>query len=471
GENGAGKSTLMNILFGLYRPDSGEIIVRGERVELASPQDATALGIGMVHQHFKLVQNYTITQNIILGQEPKRRIACMNVVDIKGAQREIEALSRQYGLEVDPTDIISDVNVSVRQRVEILKMLYRKADILIFDEPTALLTPQEIDHLIETIKELKKNGKTVILITHKLREIERVADRCAILRRGRLIDIVDVAATDAKEMAEKMVGREIDFHMVKEPQETGELLLEVIGLSVQTPDKATVVKDVSFQVHAGEIFSIAGVSGNGQVELVQALYGLDRASAGKVIFKGIDITDLPIRERSQLGLSYIPEDRQQTGIVPDMTLAENLAVKSYYRPPFSRRNILDYDAFDEHAKELIESYDIRSGSGASTPMRSMSGGNQQKAIVARELTLGSDLLIFVQPTRGLDIAAIDHIHRQILDQRRNGNAILLVSLELDEIMQLADTIAVIYNGEILHIEKADLLTQEEVGQYMMGVQA
>lgn len=470
GENGAGKSTLMNILFGLYRPDEGEIMIRGEKVELVSPRDASALGIGMVHQHFKLVQNYTIAQNIILGKEPKKRLLFMNFVDTKKAEQEIADISRQYGLEVDPRQVISDINVSIRQRVEILKMLYRKADILILDEPTALLTPQEIDHLIRTIRELKNHGKTVILITHKLREIKSVADRCAVLRRGRLVDIFDVASTDTKEMATKMVGREVDFSIDKSEMIPGEVLLSVEHMSVETHDKAMVVKDVNFEVRGGEIFAIAGVSGNGQVELVSALYGLMPMKEGKITFNGVDITHLSIRERTEQGLSYIPEDRQETGMIGDMALFENLAIKSYYHAPFSKHGLLQFDAFEKHADELIESYDIRSGSGGLTLMRSMSGGNQQKAIVAREITLGSRLLIFVQPTRGLDVAAIDHIHRQILAEREKGHAILLVSLELDEIMQLADTIAVIYGGEILHVEKAEHLTQEEVGRYMMGVQ-
>ncbi len=470
GENGAGKSTLMNILFGLYHPDEGEIFVRDKKVTLASPREATALGIGMVHQHFKLVQNYTIAENIILGQEPKRRIGPLNVVDKKRAEKDIRQLSIQYGLEVDPRQIVGDINVSIRQRVEILKMLYRKADILILDEPTALLTPQEIEHLTKTIRELKNHGKTVILITHKLREIKSVADRCAVLRRGRLVDVFDVTTTDAKEMATKMVGHEIDFSIAKETREKGDVLLSVEGMTVESNDKATVVNNVSFKVRSGEIFAIAGVSGNGQVELVSAIYGLMPITSGKVYFKEQDITHLPIRARAELGMSYIPEDRQETGMIPDMTLSENLAIKSYYHPPFSKHGLLQFQAFKEHAKRLIDAYDIRSGSGAMTMMRSMSGGNQQKAIVAREITLGSELLIFVQPTRGLDIAAIHHIHRQILEERKKGNAILLVSLELDEIMQLADTIAVIYGGEIHLTEQADQLTQEQVGRYMMGVE-
>ncbi|HNZ62968.1 MAG TPA: ABC transporter ATP-binding protein [Bacillota bacterium] len=470
GENGAGKSTLMSILFGLYQPDSGEIYIRGEKVSFSSARDATELGIGMVHQHFKLVQNYTIAENIVLGQEPKkRRLKLFPVLDKKRANDEIRALSIQYGLEVDPGQLISDVNVSVQQRVEILKMLYREANILIFDEPTALLAPQEIDFLLGIILELKKHGKTVILITHKLEEIKRVADRCAVLRSGRLVDVFDVASTDTKTLAASMVGREIDFSIAKKPMTPGDTILSVENLSVKTEDKVTVVNDVSFQVRRGEIFAVAGVSGNGQVELVEAIYGMTRPSSGKVLFKGEDFSGRSVRDHCRNGMSYIPEDRQLTGMIPDMTLAENLAIKSYDRPPFSRRHVLDREAFSRHATDLIDAYDIRSGSGKATMMRSMSGGNQQKAIVAREIDLGGELLIFVQPTRGLDIAACHHIHQQILRERDKGNAILLVSLELDEVMQLADTIGVIFRGEMRRIERADRMTQEEVGRYMMGV--
>lgn len=470
GENGAGKSTLMSMLFGMYEPDAGEIIIRGRREHIASPNHATKLNIGMVHQHFKLVSNYTIAENIILGMEKSRRLGgLLPVVDIRGANRKIAALSKQYGLEVDPTAKIEDVNVSTQQRVEILKMLYREAEILIFDEPTAVLTPQEIDFLLKIIQGLREGGKTIILITHKLEEIKRVADRCAILNRGRLIDVLDVAQTSTQTMANLMVGREVDFALEKTPASFGPEVLGVSHLTVKNADGFPVVKDVSFSVRAGEIFAIAGVSGNGQTEIADAVAGLLECAGGNISLLGKDITHADVRQRTEMGLSYIPEDRQAVGLVLDFDLAANLTLKKYDKPPYCVKGILHQDAFDAHGEKLISEYDIRSGQGIRTTVRSMSGGNQQKAIVAREIDLQAPLMIFVQPTRGLDIGAIENIHRQILAERDRGRAILLISLELDEIMGLADTIGVIYSGEILNIAPADTLTTNEVGQYMMGV--
>ena len=469
GENGAGKSTLMSMLFGMYEPDEGEIYIRGKREHISSPNYATKLNIGMVHQHFKLVSNYTIAENIILGIEPKRRVGIFPVVDIKNTNAKVAELSQKYGLEVDPRAKIEDINVSTQQRVEILKMLYREAEILIFDEPTAVLTPQEIEFLLQIIRGLREGGKTIILITHKLEEIKQVADRCAILNRGKLIDILDVASTSTQTMANLMVGREVDFVVDKAPGKFGKEVLRVEHLTVKNRDNFPVVKDVSFSVRAGEIFAIAGVSGNGQVEIADAVAGMARAAEGTITLNGTDITHMDIRGRTDLGISYIPEDRQNMGLVLDFTLEDNLALKTYYREPFCHKGILNHEAFSQYGQRLIAEYDIRSGQGKDTVVRSMSGGNQQKAIVAREIELGSPLMIFVQPTRGLDIGAIENIHRQILAERDKGRAILLISLELDEIMGLADTIGVIFSGELLKIAPAETLTTNEVGQFMMGV--
>lgn len=471
GENGAGKSTLMSMLFGMYEPDEGEIYIRGEKVRIASPNHATKLNIGMVHQHFKLVQNYSIAENIIMGLEPvKKLFGVIPTVDIKKANEDIRNLSVQYGLEVDPTQIIENVNVSIQQRVEILKMLYREAEILIFDEPTAVLTPQEIEFLLKIIRGLRDNGKTIILITHKLEEIKQVADRCAILNRGKLIEVLDVASTSTKTMANLMVGREVSFTTEKKDPEFKNVILDIQDLCIKNAEQFEVVKHATFQIHGGEIFAIAGVSGNGQVEIADAIAGLTKASQGSIKLNGVDITNYSIRKRTLEGISYIPEDRQTFGLVLDFTLKDNLALKTYYQEPFSnKQGILNQNHFEEFGKELIDHYDIRSGQGTITQVRSMSGGNQQKAIIAREIELQSPLMIFVQPTRGLDIGAIENIHRQIIAERDKGKAILLVSLELDEIMNCADTIAVIYNGEIQKIAAADSLTTNQVGEFMMGV--
>lgn len=470
GENGAGKSTLMSMLFGMYEPDEGEIIIRGEKVKIVSPSHATELNIGMVHQHFKLVSNYTIAENIIMGMEPvKKSLGIIKSVDLKRANREIAELSKKFRLEVEPTKVIEDVNVSIQQRVEILKMLYREAEILIFDEPTAVLTPQEIEFLLEIIKGLRKDGKTIILITHKLEEIKKVADRCAILCRGRLIGVLDVASTDTKTMANMMVGREVNFTVDKAEPEFGREILKVENLTVKNQDKFEVVRNVSFTIHAGEIFVVAGVSGNGQVELADAVAGLMKPSGGRIILNGEDISHYSIRKRNLAGISYIPEDRHNVGLLMDFSLSDNLALKNYFAEPFSQKGVVKDSEFIKYGERLIEEYDIRSSQGNDTIVRSMSGGNQQKAIIAREIELGSDLMIFVQPTRGLDIGAIENIHKQIVAQRDKGKAILLISLELDEVMNLADTIGVIYNGEIQKIASARTLTPGQVGEFMMGV--
>jgi ABC-type uncharacterized transport system ATPase subunit len=470
GENGAGKSTLMSMLFGMYEPDAGEIFVRGEKVKIDSPNEAVRLDIGMVHQHFKLVENYTVSESIVLGIEPiKHLLGVIPYVDIKSANKAVQELSQRYGLEIEPTKKIEDLQVYARQRVEILKMLYREAEILIFDEPTAVLTPQEIDYLLGIIEKLRESGKTIILITHKLEEIKRVADRCAILNRGKLVDVLDVETTSTAEMARLMVGRDVLMEVDKPKAQFGEEVLIVENLFVEDMNHFAVVKDVSFSVRRGEIFAIAGVSGNGQVEVADAISGMLPIKSGKVSLNGRDITDLPVKERTDAGISYIPEDRQSMGLILDLSLAENLVLKSYHDAPYSRGEILNKDAFLQHAKEMIEAYDIRSGGGATGMVRQMSGGNQQKAIVGREIELGSDLMIFVQPTRGLDIGAITGIRERMIEQRAAGKAILLISLELDEIMAMADTIGVMYSGEMQKITSADDITSEEVGEYMMGV--
>ena len=470
GENGAGKSTLMSMLFGMYEPDEGQILIRGKEEKIESPSYAAGLNIGMVHQHFKLVSNYTIAENIVLGMEPmKKAVGIFPYVDMKSANRAVAELSKQYGLEVNPTDVISDVNVSTRQRVEILKMLYRKAEILIFDEPTAVLTPQEIQSLLQIIRNLRDGGKTIILITHKLEEIRQVADRCAILRRGNLVGVYDVAGMDAKKMASLMVGHEVQLTLDKKPMQAGAAVLDVENLHVENEDGFEVVKGVSFQVRAGEIFAIAGVSGNGQTEIADAVAGLMKVSGGNIEINGTDITHFDVRKRAETGLSYIPEDRQQVGLVLDFSLEDNLALRNYYKEPFQKNSVLQRPVFHKYGNELIAKYDIRSANGNETMVRSMSGGNQQKAIVGREIEQDAPLTIFVQPTRGLDIGAIENIHRQILEERDKGKAVLLISLELDEIMQLADTIAVIYNGQFGKIAPAADFTTAEVGEYMMGV--
>lgn len=469
GENGAGKSTLMSMLFGMYEPDEGEIIIRGKSERIVSPRYATELNIGMVHQHFKLVSNFTIAENIILGGEPVvGKFRFLSRVDLKKANKHIEDLSEQYGLAVDPSQIIEKINVSTQQRVEILKMLYRNAEILIFDEPTAVLTPQEIEFLLRIIKNLREQGKTIILISHKLDEIKKVADRCAVLRKGELIDVMSVKDTSMNEMANKMVGREVLFDIEKNEKNFGEIVLDVQNVTVKNDNHFEIVKDVSFKVRKGEIFAIAGVAGNGQVEIADAIIGLLPLAGGSISVNGKQIDQLKIRDRYREGISYIPEDRQNYGLLLDFSLRDNLIMKSYYCAPFASKGIIDYQEADEYGRRLIEEYDIRSANGTKTVVRSMSGGNQQKAIVAREIEQNSELMIFVQPTRGLDVGAIEGIHRQILEERDKRKAILLISLELDEVMQLADTIGVIYNGKFQKVEDAKQLTTQEVGAFMMG---
>ena len=469
GENGAGKSTLMSILFGLYRPDKGEIFIRGQAVRILSPAHAASLSIGMVHQHFQLVEDYTITENIILGVEPKRLLmGVIPYVDLKSANEKIAELSKNYGLEVEPESLIRNVGISMRQRVEILKMLYREAEILIFDEPTSILTPQEVGYLLKILENLRSRGKTIIMITHKLNEIKQIADRCAVLNRGKLVGVYDVAETSVDKMAAYMVGRELED--IKPPSESdfGENVLTVRDLRVMEFDRER-VSGVSFSIREGEIFSVAGVDGNGQTQLADAIAGLLDPLSGEITLMGCDITHMDIRKRVESGLSYVPENRQDVGMLMDFDLAKNSSARRYYKPPFSRRGVLNESDFEDFSHDIIEKYDIRCARGSKTITRSMSGGNQQKAIVGREIEQGSKLMIFVQPTRGLDIGATRAIHEHILRQRDEGHAILLISMELDEVKQLADTIGVMYEGRINRIAPARELGIDEIGEYMMGV--
>jgi len=470
GENGAGKSTLASIIFGLYQPDKGQLFMRGKEVQIDSPNEAVALDIGMVHQHFKLISNYTVAQNIILGDEPKKHaLGIFPYVDTKSAERRIEELSKEFGLEIDPRAVIGDLGVSTQQRVEILKMLYRDAELLIFDEPTAMLTPQEIESLLQVIKNLRDQGKTVIFITHKLDEVMEVCDRCAILVRGKLVDVSETKDTSPAKLAAKMVGYDIEFSAKRPTEQIGETVLEVQNLRVEDNNGFPKVNDVSFEVRRGEIFAVAGVSGSGQTELADAVAGLAKTKRGTVKLGGHDLAKLNVRKRTEAGIAYIPEDRQSVGLVLDFPLDQNLALKSYYQAPYCKSSLLDPSAFNKHAEKLIENFDIRCARGTKTTTREMSGGNQQKAIVGREIEQDADLLIFVQPTRGLDVGAIRAIRERILDERDKGKAILLVSLELDEVMDLADTIGVMYAGQMLTVAPAADLSMSKVGEYMMGV--
>lgn len=465
GENGAGKSTLMSILFGLYHADKGVIKKEGKEVNISDPNVANSLGIGMVHQHFKLVHNFSVLQNIILGVETTKK----GLLHMEEARKKVVSLSERYGLSVDPDALIQDITVGMQQRVEILKMLYRENDILIFDEPTAVLTPQEIDELMKIMKELTGEGKSILFITHKLNEIKRAADRCTVLRKGQLIGTVDVAHTSIEEMSEMMVGRKVDFTVDKQEIALGEPVLEVKNLTVASKlSNKKPVKNVSFNVRKGEIVCIAGIDGNGQSELVYALTGLSPAEEGELFINGEEITSQSIRKRNAKGLSHIPEDRHKYGLVLDYSLEENLVLKCYYTSEFQKKGFLDFKMMNNYANCLIDKYDIRSGQGAKTIARSMSGGNQQKAIVAREIDLEPEILVAVQPTRGLDVGAIEYIHKQLLKQRDEGKAVLLISLELEEVMNLSDRILVIYEGEIVGELNPKETTFKELGLYMAG---
>ncbi len=464
GENGAGKSTLMSILFGLYQADKGEIRINGQVQPIRNPNDANALGIGMVHQHFKLVHNFTVLENIVLGVESTRN----GVLRMDEARDKVVSLSKRYGLSIDPDALIEDITVGMQQRVEILKMLYRDNEILIFDEPTAVLTPQEIDELMGIMKGLAGEGKSILFITHKLNEIKRVADRCTVLRKGALVGTVDVKDASVEHMAEMMVGRKISFEVKKAPAVPGETVLSVKGLSVPGRHGRHAVNNVSFDVRAGEIVCIAGIDGNGQSELVYALTGLLTPDAGQVTLHGQELTHMSIRKRNDAGLAHIPEDRHRHGLVLDYDLSENLALKTYQTSAMQQAGFIRFAAVRGQAERLIETYDIRSAQGPDTIVRSMSGGNQQKAIVAREIDVDPELLIAVQPTRGLDVGAMMYIHEQLVRVRDQGKAVLLISLELDEVFQLADRILVIFEGQLVAELKGDTATAQELGLYMSG---
>ncbi len=468
GENGAGKSTLMSVLFGLYQPEEGEIHKNGQKVEIRNPNDATALGIGMVHQHFKLVEVFTVLDNIILGSETIKN----GFIDRKSAREKIINLSQKYGLQVDPDAKIEDISVGMQQRVEILKMLYRDNEILIFDEPTAVLTPQEIKELMQIMKNLAAEGKSILFITHKLNEIMEVSDRCSVLCKGRYIGTVEIANTNKEELSRMMVGRDVQFTVDKAPSNPGKTILDIQHLSVASKlHKKLAVNDVSLKVHAGEIVCIAGIDGNGQSEFIQGLTGLENivhSPETKILLDEVDITKKSIREKSKAGMSHVPEDRHKHGLVLDYTLEQNMVLQRYWEPQFQSHQFIKNKEVTAYSQDLIEKYDVRSGQGCKTPARAMSGGNQQKAIVARELNKDHKLLIAVQPTRGLDVGAIEYLHKAIIADRDEGKAVLLVSYELEEVLNLSDRILVMYEGEIVGQLNPKETTPEELGLYMAG---
>ena len=466
GENGAGKSTLMSVLFGLYQAEEGEIRKDGKVVHITDPNVANDLGIGMVHQHFKLVECFTVLDNIILGVEPNK----MGVLKKDEARKKIVELSEKYGLMVDPDAKIEDITVGMQQRTEILKMLYRDNEILIFDEPTAVLTPQEIDELMQIMRNLKAEGKSILFISHKLAEIMAVADRCTILRKGKYIGTVETKDTTAQELSSLMVGRNVNFHVEKQPEKLGDVVLEINNMTVASKThKNNAVKDVSLKVRAGEIVCIAGIDGNGQTEFVHGLTGLEPLVSGSIKLKGQDITKAPIRRRNTSGMSHIPEDRHKHGLILDYSLEYNLVLQTYFEPEYtSKLGFLKKDNIRKTAERLIDEFDVRSGQGPVTMARAMSGGNQQKAIIAREIDKDPDLLVAVQPTRGLDVGAIEFVHKQLIERRDSGKAVLLISLELDEVMDVPDRILVMYEGEIVGEFDPKKTTQEELGLYMAG---
>ena len=467
GENGAGKSTLMSVLFGLYQPEEGEIHMDGKKVEIRNPNDANDLGIGMVHQHFKLVECFTVLDNIIMGVEPTNKFGFLQKQE---ARAKVLALSEKYGLRVDPDAIIEDITVGMQQRTEILKMLYRENDVLIFDEPTAVLTPQEIDELMQIMKNLAAEGKSILFISHKLNEIMSVADRCSVLRKGKYIGTVDIASSTKEDLSRMMVGRDVEFAVQKAEAKPTDVLLEVKNLTVASKlSKKNAVDDVSFQVRAGEIVCIAGIDGNGQSELVYGITGLEPVAGGSVHMCGTDITKMPIRKRSIRGMSHIPEDRHKHGLVLDYPLEYNMILQNYFTSQFTNKlGFLRHKNIRAYAQQLIEQNDVRSGQGPITIVRSMSGGNQQKAIIAREIDKNPKVLVAVQPTRGLDVGAIENVHSQLVAQRDAGKGVLLVSLELDEVMNLSDRILVMYEGKIVGELDPKKTTVEELGLYMAG---
>lgn len=463
GENGAGKSTLMNMLAGLLEPTSGEIVVNGQVVNLDSPSKAASLGIGMVHQHFMLVEAFTVAENIILGSELTKN----GVLDIAGASKEIKALSERYGLAVDPSAKVADISVGAQQRVEILKTLYRGADILIFDEPTAVLTPSEIDELMAIMKNLVKEGKSIILITHKLDEIRAVSDRVTVIRRGKSIETVEIAGATNADLAEMMVGRSVSFKTEKQVSQPKEVVLAIKDLVVNENRGVPAVKNLSLDVRAGEIVGIAGIDGNGQSELIQAITGLRKVESGSIELKGDSIVGLHPRQITELSVGHVPEDRHRDGLILEMMISENIALQTYYKEPHSKNGILNYSNITSYAKKLMEEFDVRAASEI-VPAAALSGGNQQKAIIAREIDRDPDLLIVSQPTRGLDVGAIEYIHKRLIEERDNGKAVLVVSFELDEILNVSDRIAVIHDGKIQGIVSPETTNKQELGVLMAG---
>ena len=463
GENGAGKSTLMNMLAGLLEPTSGEIVVNGQVVKLDSPSKAASLGIGMVHQHFMLVEAFTVAENIILGSELTKN----GVLDIARATREINELSERYGLAVNPSAKVADISVGAQQRVEILKTLYRGADILIFDEPTAVLTPSEIDELMAIMKNLVKEGKSIILITHKLDEIRAVSDRVTVIRRGKSIETVEIAGSTNADLAEMMVGRSVSFKTEKQEAQPKEVVLSIKDLVVNENRGVPAVKNLSLDVRAGEIVGIAGIDGNGQSELIQAITGLRKIESGSVELKGQSIVGLHPRQITEMSVGHVPEDRHRDGLVLEMMISENIALQTYYKEPLSKKGILNYTNIIGYAKQLMQEFDVRAASEI-VPASALSGGNQQKAIIAREVDRNPDLLIVSQPTRGLDVGAIEYIHKRLIQERDNGKAVLVVSFELDEILNVSDRIAVIHDGKIQGIVTPETTNKQELGVLMAG---
>ena len=463
GENGAGKSTLMNMLAGLLEPTSGEIVVNGKSEKLDSPSKAASLGIGMVHQHFMLVEAFTVAENIILGSEVTNK----GVLDLKKANADILELSERYGLAVDPTAKVEDISVGAQQRVEILKTLYRGADILIFDEPTAVLTPAEILELMEIMKTLVKEGKSIILITHKLDEIRAVADRVTVIRRGKSIQTVGIEGATNKDLAEMMVGRSVSFVTEKEEAQPKEVVLAISDLVVNENRGVPAVKELSLDVRAGEIVGIAGIDGNGQSELIQAITGLRKVKSGSIKIKGQEVVGLSPRKITEMNVSHVPEDRHRDGLVLEMMLSENIALQTYYKEPLSKNGVLNYNQINSYARKLMEEFDVRAVNEI-VPASALSGGNQQKAIIAREVDRNPDLLIVSQPTRGLDVGAIEYIHKRLIGERDKGKAVLVVSFELDEILNLSDRIAVIHDGKIQGIVKPSETNKQELGILMAG---
>ena len=463
GENGAGKSTLMNMLAGLLEPTSGEIVVNGKSEKLDSPSKAASLGIGMVHQHFMLVEAFTVAENIILGSEVTNK----GVLDLKKANADILELSERYGLAVDPTAKVEDISVGAQQRVEILKTLYRGADILIFDEPTAVLTPAEILELMDIMKTLVKEGKSIILITHKLDEIRAVADRVTVIRRGKSIQTVSIEGATNKDLAEMMVGRSVSFVTEKEEAQPKEVVLAISDLVVNENRGIPAVKELSLDVRAGEIVGIAGIDGNGQSELIQAITGLRKVKSGSIKIKGQEVVGLSPRKITEMNVSHVPEDRHRDGLVLEMMLSENIALQTYYKEPLSKNGVLNYNQINSYARKLMEEFDVRAANEI-VPASALSGGNQQKAIIAREVDRNPDLLIVSQPTRGLDVGAIEYIHKRLIGERDKGKAVLVVSFELDEILNLSDRIAVIHDGKIQGIVKPSETNKQELGILMAG---